>query len=94
MEQDLVRRLHVVVHGHVQGVGFRYFTLRRAEMLGLTGWVRNCQDGTVEVVAEGRTQELETLLAALHTGPSGAVVRRVEVSWLSATGEFRHFEIA
>ncbi len=86
-------RCEAVVHGLVQGVNFRYFTRREASQLGLVGWVRNRWDGTVEVVAEGERSQLEKFLAWLHHGPSAAVVERVEVNWIEATGEFTHFEI-
>jgi acylphosphatase len=87
------RQLHAVVHGRVQGVNFRYYTLQTANQLGLTGWVRNRPDRTVEVVAEGRPGPLERLLAFLHSGPPSATVTRVEVQWRAATGAFDRFEI-
>ncbi len=64
-----VSQLHALVHGHVQGVYFRDFTRSHAVRLGLTGWVRNLQDGyTVEVLAQGEKQALEKLLTILHKG--------------------------
>lgn len=86
-------RLHAFVYGVVQGVNFRYYTSRRAAELGVTGWVRNRFDGSVEVVAEGPKPKLEVLLAWLHTGPSSAYVERVEADWGEATGEFTGFRI-
>lgn len=86
-------RLHAIVHGIVQGVNFRYYTTRRAAELGLSGWVRNRADGTVEVVAEGPKPHLEALLAWLHVGPSSAYVERVEAEWGPATGEFAGFRV-
>lgn len=61
--------LHAVVHGRVQGVFFRASTQKKARALGLTGWVRNLPDGTVEVLAVGPRPALEALLAWLHEGP-------------------------
>ncbi|MBC7263943.1 MAG: acylphosphatase [Chloroflexi bacterium] len=87
------RRFHAVVHGWVQGVGFRYSTYQRAHMLGLRGYVRNQWDGTVEVVAEGPEATLERFLAYLRQGPPGAHVERVDVTWDKASGEFRGFEV-
>ena len=84
-------RLHVEVYGEVQGVGFRAFVLRRAMGLGLTGWVRNRFDGSVELIAEGSRTALESLLADIGRGPSAAVVERVESGWEEATSEFRMF---
>ena len=67
-----------IIHGEVQGVGYRYFTLREAEALGLTGYVRNLPDGTVEVVAEGSAERLRGLEARLTDGPPFAGVTSVE----------------
>lgn len=75
-------------------VGFRQFVIERARRLGLTGWVRNGEDGrSVEVVAEGERQRLEELLQALHQGPRLAVVHSVDASWEQPTGEFREFSV-
>jgi acylphosphatase len=89
-----MERLHAVVRGDVQGVGFRYFVQRTAQRLGLRGWVRNNDDGSVEVVAEGERGPLEELSRALKEGPRAARVDRVETRWPSATGTFRGFDLA
>lgn len=86
-------RLHGIVSGVVQGVNFRWYTQRRANELGLTGWVRNLPDGSVEFVAEGARADLERLLDFVHVGPSMAVVENVDTQWSPATGEFYRFEI-
>jgi acylphosphatase len=86
-------RLHAIVHGYVQGVGFRYFVVRQANASGLTGYVRNRWDGSVEVVAEGPRPLLESLLALLRRGPSEAEVERVEVAWEAYSGQFGRFNI-
>ena len=86
-------RLRVVVHGLVQGVGFRYFVLSRARLLGLRGYVRNRHDGTVEVIAEGRRGLLEQLLEALERGPIGASVTDVDREWHAPRGQFHRFEV-
>ena len=86
--------LHAVVHGLVQGVNFRYFVMRHATELGLTGYVRNVfLDGTVEVVAEGMRDKLEQLLRYLEAGPRAARVKRVDVDWSEYSGEFSRFEV-
>lgn len=72
-----------VVTGLVQGVGFRYFVLRRAVRLGLRGWTRNLPDGRVEVVAKGPAAAHSALADALGTGPAGARVAAVEKSEIS-----------
>jgi len=67
-----------IVRGTVQGVGFRYFVVREATRLGLTGWVRNIDSGEVEAFAQGPADALADLAAALHKGPEPAYVRGVE----------------
>jgi len=86
-------RLEAKIYGLVQGVGFRYFVKREARSLGISGWVRNVPDGSVEVVAEGEKDALEVLLSLLHRGPSFAVVKRVDYAWKDYKGEFSGFEI-
>ncbi len=75
----MIRR-RVVVHGLVQGVFFRDTVRRHAEAAGVSGWVRNRPDGTVEAVLEGEPPAVERLVALCHEGPRGARVDRVEVS--------------
>jgi len=86
-------RLHAIVEGRVQGVGFRYFVEENALSLGLKGWVRNRWEGTVELTAEGERQSLEKLLAVVRRGPRSSYVGNVRSDWLPATGEFRDFRI-
>ena len=69
------------VAGRVQGVGFRYFVARSARGLGLSGYVRNLPDGTVEVAAVGNRAALESLATLLEKGPPGAVVELVKLDW-------------
>ncbi len=88
------QRLHAIVEGRVQGVGFRYFVLDKANALGLTGWVRNHYSGEVEVCAEGSPHELGQLLSALRQGPRSAFVSDVKVRWSDASGEFERFIVA
>jgi acylphosphatase len=88
-----VERLHGVVHGDVHGVGFRYFLLREAQRLGLRGWVRNRDDGTVEFVAEGRRTELDRLRRAAERGPELAQVDRVDAEWSTAVGGVDSFDL-
>ncbi|MDP9237895.1 MAG: acylphosphatase [Chloroflexota bacterium] len=89
-----MKRLHAVVTGRVQNVGFRDFVRREASARHLTGFVRNGGDGrSVEVVAEGKERALEELLDRLHTGPRFAVVQHVDVSYTAATGTFDRFSV-
>jgi acylphosphatase len=89
-----MERLHGVVKGDVQGVGFRFFLIRRAEALGLTGWVTNRDDGAVEFVAEGSRRDLEQLERAAREGPRMARVATLVVNWSSATGGLDRFDIS
>jgi acylphosphatase len=86
-------RLHGIVRGDVQGVGFRYFLIRRAQALGLSGWVTNRDDGAVEFVAEGSRANLEQLERAAREGPRMARVDTVEVNWSPPTGGLDRFDI-
>ncbi len=69
--------LHFLIQGRVQGVGFRWFVQREAGELGLRGWVRNTEDGDVEVVASGTVEDLSELRASLRCGPRGGRVDRL-----------------
>ena len=86
-------RVVVVVSGVVQGVGFRWFVHRAASGLGVTGWVRNRRDGSVELVAEGSPASIAALVATVGEGPDGAWVRDVAVRHEPPTGSFAAFEI-
>lgn len=88
-----MERLAARVTGRVQGVGFRYFTRKMAIRLGLTGWVRNEPDGSVEVVAEGSREALEALLEAIHEGPPTSRVDHVRPYWSEAAGVFESFRV-
>jgi acylphosphatase len=93
MDRDEYIRLHAIVEGHVQGVSFRYYVQDKAVMLGVTGWVRNRWDGTVEVTAEDVRENLDKLLQALYQGPRASTVTKIKSEWQAATGEFQHFNI-
>ncbi len=89
-EQRLVAR----VVGRVQGVGFRWWTRRQANALGLAGWVMNADDErSVELVAEGPAASLDELERLLRVGPDGARVERVDTRREPASGEFDGFGI-
>jgi acylphosphatase len=92
-EENKIERLHVTIEGRVQGVGFRYFVQEQAIQLTLTGWVRNRWDGSVEVMAEGKRDDLEKLLKALARGPRSAHVMRIKSEWQTSSEDFSHFNI-
>ena len=85
--------VHLVIRGRVQGVGFRYFVARRAEALGISGWVRNRSDGAVEVEAEGPRPTLERLVEAAWRGPLGARVAGVDEAWSERPPHHRGFQV-
>ncbi len=88
-----LKQVHLFVRGRVQGVFFRASTQREAKRLGLTGWVKNRSDGSVELLAEGEEEELKELISWAHRGPSAARVERVDVRWRSFVGDFFDFRI-
>ncbi|RMI17113.1 MAG: acylphosphatase [Calditrichaeota bacterium] len=81
------------ITGIVQGVGFRFYTQRKAEEYGVVGYVKNLPDGSVEAYAEGDKDVLHRFLLALQRGPIGARVDNVEVEWREPTGQFSDFRI-
>jgi acylphosphatase len=82
-----------LVTGRVQGVGFRFFTRALAAREGVHGWVRNLDDGRVEISAEGEAEALERFERSIRQGPRGSRIDRVEVSDLGATGSDTGFDI-
>lgn len=93
MPNPLNVRLHAVIEGRVQGVGYRYFAQEQARKLGLTGWVRNRWNGTVEVTAEGRFTKVDEFARILQRGPQSAFVSEMKMDRTDVTGEFKSFEI-
>ena len=83
MERSAV---HLVIVGRVQGVAFRVYAVDEATRLGLSGWVRNRHDGTVEAEAEGAPDAVQAFVAWCHRGPPSARVEEVRVSGISPTG--------
>jgi len=89
----MAQQVHVIVRGRVQGVYFRASARGCARRLGLCGWVRNCPDGSVELIAEGEKEKLEQLVTWCHEGPPGAVVSGVNAEWREGTGAFVGFVV-
>jgi len=85
-----MERVHVIIHGSVQGVFFRANAKRIAESLGLKGYVRNIDDGCVEVVAEGSE---EKLISFCKKGPEAANVSKIDVKFEESSGKFEGFEV-
>jgi acylphosphatase len=74
-----MRTLHLIVHGQVQGVFYRNSMRREAQRMSVSGWVRNCDDGTVEAMVQGAAEAVDLLLQWAHRGPEHARVERVDV---------------
>jgi len=88
-----MKRLILRIFGEVQGVGFRFFALRQAQKLKLTGYVKNEKAGFVTIIAEGPEENLNELLDLCRQGPSYARVDKIEEMWDNSTGEFKEFKI-
>ena len=88
-----IQELHAYVRGRVQGVGFRYFVVEHALMLGLRGYARNARDGSVEVLAQGPRPALERLLSLLSQGPPAAYVSEVQKVWGEPTEHLSGFHV-
>jgi acylphosphatase len=87
------KRVHVIVEGRVQGVFFRAYTSDEAKKLGLTGWVRNRPEGTVEAVVEGDVGAVDTMLRWFNQGSPGSRVTDVKVQEKSSIDDMNSFEI-
>lgn len=74
-----MKRIHLIISGHVQGVGFRYFCLEQAEGLGISGYARNRPDGSVEIEAQGEEPAIEKFIAHVRRGPRTSEVTNVEI---------------
>ena len=86
-------RAEILVNGLVQGVGFRYFVLRKAALLGVKGYVKNLYTGEVLTVAEGEKSKLNELFEQIKIGPISSHVKNSSIVWSEPTGEFETFEV-
>ena len=86
-------RAHFYIKGLVQGVSYRAWTQNTAQKVGLTGWVRNLEDGRIEAIIEGDRDRARELIKLIKKGPKLAKVEHIDVCWEEATGEFDSFEI-
>ena len=87
------KRVRLIIHGKVQGVFFRASTQNKAKELGLSGFVRNREDGTVEIVAEGYEDQLSELVNWCRTGPDMAIVDSVQSDWRPYEAQFVDFRV-
>jgi acylphosphatase len=88
-----MKSIHVFISGRVQGVAFRYYTVKTAMSLNLRGWVRNLGDGRVEAVFEGGDDPVDAMLAWCKKGPSMAHVTQVDVKEEPCSGDYEDFNI-
>jgi acylphosphatase len=86
-------QIRAIVHGRVQGVGYRFFAERYAIELGVTGYAKNLDNGDVEIVAQGAKPSLETYLVKLHEGPRLSKVTEIEVEWQLVSEHYPSFDI-
>ncbi len=86
-------RAEIIAVGLVQGVGFRYFVLRKAQALGLKGFVKNLYSGEVQTVAEGEKANIEDLFLQIKIGPSHASVNKCTIEWQPYKNEFKSFGV-
>ncbi|MEW6237489.1 MAG: acylphosphatase [Candidatus Omnitrophota bacterium] len=94
MKKSEKKRIHVFVGGRVQGVGFRYYTQKLAQSMGLAGEVKNVWDGRVEIVAEGEESVLLDFLEKIKAGPTSlSYVAKMDVDWTEAYGHYKEFSI-
>ena len=85
--------VHMIVHGRVQGVGFRFFVRDHAASLGVNGWVRNLPDGTVEIHAEGKKEILQNLIKKVEKGPFFGSVSDLTIDWVEPKNIYNNFSI-
>ncbi|MDP2336514.1 MAG: acylphosphatase [Bacteroidota bacterium] len=88
-----VKSVYLVIGGRVQGVGYRYFVVHKAEDLQITGWVRNTPEGKVEIEAEGEPSNLETFIDWVKIGPTRAIVQSFSISEITPLRNFKTFTI-
>ena len=93
MDNEQNERLHAFVQGSVQGVGFRFFIYQTGLNLHLYGWVRNRINGSVEILAEGSREKLNTLLRETRKGPQMAQIMKVDVKWQKSRNDLPPFTI-
>lgn len=91
-EEQSISAARVRVQGRVQGVGFRYFVYKYARRNGLTGWVKNLNDGSVQAYFEGPQTEINKVIELCKTGPAGANVKDLSLDWSTPEGTWKDFD--
>jgi len=88
-----MKRIHLIISGRVQGVCFRYFVKEKAKQFKLKGWVKNNIGGTVEIIAEGDDENIESFLEYCKHGPKLSLVKDIKLQYENPNQEFKDFEI-
>lgn len=86
-------QVHIIVEGRVQGVNFRYYVLRKANELGINGYVRNLKDGDVEILAQGTRDSIDKLIEYVKSNPGSSFVTNLDVNWEEPKTYFSKFQI-
>ncbi|AUL48936.1 acylphosphatase [Bordetella trematum] len=91
MSEAHIETVFITVHGKVQGVGYRHATVRRAHMVGVTGWVQNMEDGTVQAMVQGTADQVDLMLEWMRRGPPAAQVSELESRREHTDKRYKHF---
>ena len=89
----MFKRIHLLIIGKVQNVSYRINAKRKAEEFDLAGWVKNTPDGRVEILAEGKKENLEKMIDWCHNGSDYAIVSEVKIEWVESEEKFDKFRI-
>ena len=89
----MFKAVHMIAHGRVQGVGFRFFVRERAVPYGVKGWVKNLPDGSVEIHAEGEEEQLQEFINEVEDGPSFGRVSKISAEWVEPKNIYKSFNI-
>lgn len=93
MPQTLIHAVHMIARGRVQGVGFRFFVRDQASRYSIKGWVRNREDGSVEIHSEGPKERLDEFINMVKEGPLFGLVTDLKVDWVEPTNDYTSFGI-
>ena len=89
----MIKTADLRIRGRVQGVGFRHFATQNAERYGISGYVKNCADGSVQVKAQGDEHDLSTFIDTLRSGPRSASVDELKIDWLDKSLDTHGFSV-